>query len=312
MTTLYITHPACLDHAVPSGHPERPDRLRAVNAALAAPAFAALERAEAPRASEEAITAVHDKDYYAAIRDLAPKSGLARIDADTTMSPGSFEAALRAAGAAIHAVDRVMGGAVTNAFCGVRPPGHHAEPARAMGFCLFNNAAIGARYARMQHGAARVAIVDWDVHHGNGTQAAFWADPSTLYASTHQMPLYPGTGAAGEIGQGNILNIPLAPGSGSAEFRAALTDRIVPAIDRFAPQLIVISAGFDAHHDDPLASLNFTDEDYGWATERLAEAAARHCQGRIVSVLEGGYDLRALAGSAALHVAALMGAPTRA
>ncbi|MFO1185196.1 MAG: histone deacetylase family protein [Bauldia sp.] len=311
MTTLYVTHPAFLNHQVPSGHPERPDRLRAIEAALAAPEFADLKRAEAPLASEEAITAVHDKEYLAAIRALAPLSGLVRIDADTSMSPGTFEAALRAAGAATAAVDQVMTGKATNAFCAVRPPGHHAEPARAMGFCFFNNAAIAARHATRMHGAERVAIVDWDVHHGNGTQAAFWNDPSTLYASTHQMPLYPGTGGPGEVGVGNILNIPLAPGTGSAEFRAALADRILPAIDRFAPHFILISAGFDAHTDDPLASLNFVDEDYGWATQRLVEIADRHTSGRIVSVLEGGYDLRALAGSVALHVAALMAARPR-
>lgn len=311
MTTLYVTHPACLDHLVPSGHPERPDRLRAIDAALGAPAFAALERAEAPLAAAEAITAVHDRDYYQAIRQMAPTSGLVRIDADTSLSPGSLEAAHRAAGAVVYAVDRVMAGTATNAFCAVRPPGHHAEPARAMGFCLFNNAAIGSRHAINRHGAERVAILDWDVHHGNGTQAAFWNDANVLYASTHQMPLYPGTGGAGEVGVGNIVNVPLAPGAGSEEFRAALTDRILPAIDGFLPHLIVVSAGFDAHRDDPLASLNFLDEDYGWATQRLGELAERHCRGRIVSVLEGGYDLRSLAGSVAQHVAALMGSPAR-
>jgi acetoin utilization deacetylase AcuC-like enzyme len=222
------------------------------------------------------------------------------------MSPRSFEAASRAAGAACLAVDEVMAGRVANAFCAVRPPGHHAEADRAMGFCLFNNAVIGARHAQRAHGAARVAIVDWDVHHGNGTQAIVWSDPTILYASTHQMPLYPGTGAESETGVGNIFNAPLPPGAGGVEFRDAFNARILPALTAFSPDLIVISAGFDAHWRDPLASLNLTEDDFVWATMALQEIAERTAGSRIVSLLEGGYDLEALGASVAAHVATLM------
>jgi acetoin utilization deacetylase AcuC-like enzyme len=249
----------------------------------------------------------------AAIRDAAPREGLVRIDDDTAMSPGSYEAALRGAGGAILAVDEVMTGRAANAFVGMRPPGHHAEKARAMGFCLFNNAAIAARHAQAHHGAERVAIMDWDVHHGNGTQDIFWSDRSVLYASTHEMPLYPGTGAAGERGEfGNVVNAPLHAGEGSEAFRAALNQKILPAIEAFRPDLLIISAGFDAHWRDPLASLNLTEVDFDWATRKLMDLAERSCGGRIVSVLEGGYDLDALARSSAAHVGALMGQSSRA
>jgi acetoin utilization deacetylase AcuC-like enzyme len=308
MTTLLLTHEACLGHDPGLSHPESPARLKAVLEALSAPAFAKLARREAPKASLEQIALVHPGDFAPRVLALVPKQGYASIDADTVISPGSGEAALRAAGACIAAVDAVMKGEAKNAFCAVRPPGHHAEPDRAMGFCLFNNAAIAALHARQMYGIERVAVVDFDVHHGNGTQAAFEQDAALLYASTHQMPLYPGTGAASERGVGNIVNAPLRPMSGSDEFRKAFSTIILPALEAFRPELVIISAGFDAHRDDPLAQLMLLDADYGWSTERLAAIAKKHAQGRIVSSLEGGYNLRALAGSAAAHVAALLAA----
>jgi len=246
-------------------------------------------------------------DYIEGIRDATPKEGLVRIDADTTMSPGSFEAALRAAGGALRAVDEVMSETVANAFVATRPPGHHAETAVPMGFCLFNNVAIAARHAQSQHGAERVAIVDFDVHHGNGTQDIFWSDPSVMYCSTHQMPLYPGTGAVSERGEHNsIVNAPLRPGDGGDQFRAAFETAILPRLRDFRPDLVIISAGFDAHMRDPLANLNLTEPDFAWATQKLMEIADQSAQGRVVSVLEGGYDLEGLARSVAAHVTALM------
>lgn len=235
-----------------------------------------------------------------------PETGIVRIDADTSMSPKSLDAALTAVGAATAAVDDVWSGAADNVFVASRPPGHHAERATAMGFCLFNNAAIAARHAQKAHGAERVAIVDWDVHHGNGTQDIFWSDPSVLYGSTHQMPLYPGTGAKGETGAGNIVNAPLIPDSGSDLFRDAFKTRILPALDNFRPDLIIVSAGFDAHHRDPLASINLDEDDFDWATGQLLERAQRYSQGRLVSLLEGGYDLEGLAYSVAAHVGRMM------
>ncbi len=234
-----------------------------------------------------------------------PSSGYVRIDADTVMSPGSGEAALRAAGAACAAVDAVLAGEAANAFCALRPPGHHAEPDRSMGFCLFNNIAIGARHALAAHGLGRVSIFDFDVHHGNGTQAAFEREPRVQYLSTHQWPLYPGTGARRETGVGNIVNRPLPAGTGSKEWRAVVAADILPAIDRFAPELIMISAGFDAHRRDPLAMLELTEDDYGWVTRELLVLAQRHAEGRVISVLEGGYDLTALANSSLAHLNAL-------
>jgi len=308
MTTLLLTHKACLAHDPGPRHPESPARLKAVLAALAHPAFAALMRREAPSASFEQIALVHPGDFAQRMLAVVPKQGYAALDADTVLSPGSGEAALRAAGACIAGVDAVMKGEAQNAFCAVRPPGHHAEPHHAMGFCLFNNVAIAAVYARRVHKIERVAVVDFDVHHGNGTQAAFERDRTLLYASTHQMPLYPGTGAASERGVGNIINAPLRPMSGSEEFRKAFSTSILPALDAFRPELLIISAGFDAHRDDPLAQLMLVESDYAWSTERLAELAKKHAQGRIVSSLEGGYNLDALAGSTAAHVAALMAA----
>ncbi len=306
MPTLLVHDPVFLDHAVPQGHPERPDRLRAIERSLSADRFADLVRRAAPLAAPEVLATAHLPAYVDEIRAALPDDGIVQIEADTYICPQSFDVASRAAGAVCLAVDEVMAGRVANAFCAVRPPGHHAEADRPMGFCLFNNAVIAARQAQRVHGAERVAIVDWDVHHGNGTQAIVWDDPTILYCSTHEMPLYPGTGAVSETGCGNIVNAPLAAGDGGPEFAAAFAERILPALDAFAPDLIVISAGFDAHWRDPLAGLRLREDDFGKATDELMEAAGRLCGGRIVSVLEGGYDLTALADSVAVHVAALM------
>jgi acetoin utilization deacetylase AcuC-like enzyme len=307
MTTLLISHPACLDHLTPAGHPERPERLRAIERALEHERFQHLARVEAPAAALDTITLCHPMDYVTAIRDATPKAGLARLDADTSMSPGSFEAALRAAGGATYAVDEVMAGRARNAFVATRPPGHHTETARPMGFCLFNNAAIAARHAQKRHGIERAAVIDFDVHHGNGSQDIFWSDASVMYGSTHQMPLYPGTGAKGERGEhGTVVNAPLSPGDGGEQFRDAFTTVILPRLRDFQPELIVISAGFDAHMRDPLANLNLLEADFDWATRQLLEIADKSANGRLVSVLEGGYDLEGLANSVAVHVAALM------
>jgi acetoin utilization deacetylase AcuC-like enzyme len=307
MPTLLVTHPACLDHLTPLGHPERPDRLRAINDALGGEEFAALTRAEAPTAPFETIALCHPIEYIEHLRAATPKQGMVRIDADTTLSPGSFEAALRGAGGAIHAVNEVIARRADNAFVAVRPPGHHAETARAMGFCLFNNATIAARHAQDRHDLQRIAVVDFDVHHGNGSQDIFWADPTVMYCSTHEMPLYPGTGSRDERGEhDNIVNAPLRSGDGGPQFRAAMESVILPRLAAFGPDLIVISAGFDAHMRDPLASLNLLEPDFAWVTKRIMEIADASAQGRIVSVLEGGYDLEGLAQSAAAHVTALM------
>jgi acetoin utilization deacetylase AcuC-like enzyme len=307
VTTLVISHPACLAHEMGEGHPERPDRLRAIDHALVTEAFQMLARDLAPRADLAAIARVHPKDYIEAIRAATPKQGLAAVDPDTSMSPGSYEAALRSAGGALFAVDEVMSGKVHNAFVATRPPGHHAEVANSMGFCFFNNAAIAARHAQAAHGAERVAIVDFDVHHGNGTQHIFWDDPTVLYASTHQMPHYPGTGAVTERGEHNqIVNAPLRAGDGGEAFREAMEVVILPRVEAFSPDLVIVSAGFDAHHRDPLGDINLVEADYGWATRRLMEIARRKCGERIVSVLEGGYDLNGLARSVAVHVTTLM------
>jgi acetoin utilization deacetylase AcuC-like enzyme len=307
VTTLLLSHAACLAHETPLGHPERADRMRAIALALSAEAFQPLLREDAPMAGHEPILRCHSERHLAAMLAAAPGEGHAAIDADTVMSPGTIEAALRAAGGAVAAVDAVMQGRAANAFVATRPPGHHAEHARAMGFCFFNNAAIAARHARIVHGAERVAVFDWDVHHGNGTQDILWADPSTLYISSHEMPLYPGTGAPSEAGEhGTILNVALAAGDGGEAFRAVLDSVILPRLNAFQPDLIIISAGFDAHWRDPLASLNLTEGDFAQATRDVMDIADRRCGGRVVSLLEGGYDLQGLSASVAVHVAELM------
>jgi acetoin utilization deacetylase AcuC-like enzyme len=308
MTTLIYTHRACLEHDPGSYHPESPARLRAILAALDHADFAAALRREAPRAELDEVARVHPRAFIEAVLAAVPQRGHAALDADTVLSPQSGEAALRAVGAVCAAVDAVVEGEADNAFCAVRPPGHHAEADHAMGFCLFNSIAIGAQRARQLHGLERAAIIDFDVHHGNGTQAIFENNPHVFYASTHQAPLYPGSGARSETGVGNVVNVPLRPMSGSAEFRHAFNEFILPALEDFRPDFILISAGFDAHRADPLAQLMLVEADYAWVTERLMACAARHCEGRIVSTLEGGYDLDALAASAAAHVRALMAA----
>jgi len=300
------THPACLDHDPGVGHPESPARLRAVLQALDAPQFAPIERMEAPHATREQLERAHGIEYVDYIFASAPPHGQTRLDPDTLMSPGSLEAALRAAGAACAATDAVLARETRRAFCAVRPPGHHATRNEAMGFCLFNSVAVAAAHALGAHRLDRAAIVDFDVHHGNGTQAIFRHDPRVLYASSHQMPLYPGTGDAGEHGAGNIFNAPLPPGAGSDEFRAVWEEKLLPELDLFRPQLLLISAGFDAHARDPLAQLQLGVDDYTWITQRLVELADRHADGRIVSALEGGYDLDALRECTAVHVAVLM------
>src|SRR6267142_1570531 len=307
MATLFITHPACLNHLTPPGHPERPDRLRAIERVFASDKFQGLVRADAPAADFDTIALCHPMDYVTALRDASPTSGLVQIDADTSMSPGSFEAALRAAGGGIYAVDEVLAGRVSNAFVATRPPGHHTETARPMGFCLFNNAAIAARYAQKRYGIDRTALVDFDVHHGNGSQDIFWSDKTVTYCSTHQMPLYPGTGARNERGEHDtVVNAPLSPGDGGAKFREALESVILPRLRDFQPELIVISAGFDAHQRDPLANLNLVEADFLWATRKIMEVAQASANGRVVSMLEGGYDLEGLSNSAAAHGSALM------
>jgi len=308
MPTALITHPACLDHDMGEHHPECPDRLRAVLAALEAEEFADLLREAAPQATKEQLTRVHPANYVDAILSIRPtEHETVQLDADTAMSHGSAEAALRAAGAAVAAVDAVMEGWARAAFAATRPPGHHAEPTRPTGFCMFNNAAVAALHARARWGIQRVAVVDFDVHHGNGTQAMFAADPDLFYASSHQHPCYPGTGTASERGTANnIVNAPLRHGSDDTAIRAAWSNIILPELDRFAPGLLIVSAGFDAHKADPLAQLRLETTDFTWVTQELLGIAAAHCNGRLVSCLEGGYDLHALAASAAAHVRTLM------
>lgn len=311
MSTLYLTHPVFKTHDTGPGHPERPDRMRAIDAVIAHEMFAALASEEAPEADFETLKLVHPAGYIEAIREAAPAQGLVYLDGDTVLSPGSLEAGLRAVGAGLRAVDAVMTGAHKNAFCSIRPCGHHATPTRAMGFCFFSSIAIAGKYARARHGAERIAVVDFDVHHGNGTQDAFWDDKDLFFASTHQMPLFPGTGALNETGVAdNIVNAPLRAGDGGEKFKAAFNERILPALRNFRPDIVLISAGFDAHRNDPLGSVQLTEDDFAWVTGKLVEVAEETAGGRVVSMLEGGYDLRGLAGSVAAHVKTLMEAST--
>jgi acetoin utilization deacetylase AcuC-like enzyme len=308
LSTLLISHSAFANHLVPAGHPERPERMRAVEEALGAESFQPLVRAEAPLVEAEVATLAHPRAFVEALAEVRPREGMVRIDGDTTMSPGTWEAVLRALGAATLGVDEVVAGRHKNAFCAIRPPGHHAEAQTAMGFCFFNTAFVAAKHAQKAHGLERVAIVDFDVHHGNGTQALAWSDSSVFYTSTHQMPLFPGTGARSETGVGNIVNCPMRAGDGGSKFHEAFDQAILPSLKTFAPDLIIISAGFDAHERDPLGGLELVEADYAWVTETLVERAERSFGGRIVSVLEGGYDLKALSQSVAVHVEALMAA----
>jgi acetoin utilization deacetylase AcuC-like enzyme len=305
MMRLY-THADCLRHAGGPDHAERPARLRAVLQALDHDRFAALDRIEAPRASLEQLLRVHSAAHVDRILAHAGDSELQALDEDTWAGPGSVEAALRAAGAVAAAVDAVIGGHSEAAFCAVRPPGHHATADEAMGFCLFNNVAVGAAQALAVHGLKRVAIADFDVHHGNGTQAIFQREPHLLFLSSHQSPLYPSSGGEDECGVGNIVNGTLSPGAGSLEFRELWTHRLLPRLHAFKPQLVLVSAGFDAHRNDPLADLRLGQEDYAWITDQLLSLARRHARGRLVSTLEGGYNLAALAASVTAHVGSLM------
>ena len=306
MTTRIYSHPSSLDHLTPPGHPERPDRIRILADVMKDERFVDAKHLEAPAADPQLFSLCHPADHLAKLKSKIPEEGLAIIDADTSASPKSWTAVLHAVGAAIDSVDAVFSEEAQNTFAYVRPPGHHAEKTTAMGFCFVNTVAIAARYAQETHSAERVAIVDWDVHHGNGTQDIFWDDPSVLFASTHQMPLYPGTGALNETGVGNIFNAPLRAGDGKEKFQAAFKERVIPAVENFWPDLIIVSAGFDAHHRDPLANLELTANDFDWATGQLMELADRHCDGRLVSMLEGGYDLQGLAESASAHVQRMM------
>ena len=306
MLRLY-THPACLQHDPGPDHPERPARLAAVLQALDRDHFRALDRIEAPRATRQQLLRVHGTDHVERILGCTPAAGdSCRLDPDTVMSSGSVEAALRAAGAVVAAVDMVLGGTSHRAFCAVRPPGHHATADQPMGFCLFNNIAVGAAHALAVHGLKRIAIADFDVHHGNGSQAIFEREPRVLFASSHQSPLYPDSGREDERGIGNIVNGTLSPSAGSHEFRELWNNVLLPRLDAFKPQLVLVSAGFDAHRSDPLADIRLGDEDYAWITDRLLDVAGRHAGGRLVSTLEGGYDLAALASSAHAHVQALI------
>ena len=314
MATLLITHPVFLEHDNGPGHPERPDRMRAIDKVLTHEMFEGLKREEAPLRDdvEEQIALAHPAAYIEWVKSMRPAPGEepARLDPDTALSATSWEPALRAVGAGLMAVDKVFDArsGVKNVFAQVRPCGHHAESERAMGFCIFSNIAIAGLYARKKYGAERIAVIDFDVHHGNGTQDIFWNDKNLYFASTHQMPLYPGTGALRETGVGNIFNAPLSPGDGGDPFKKAFEERILPSLRNFSPDIVLISAGFDAHKDDPLANLKLTEPDFGWATAKLAEVADKQADGRLVSMLEGGYNLAALARSVGVHVNVLMDA----
>ena len=306
MTTLLVSQPNFESHVTPTGHPERADRIRAVEEALSRRGFAKLIRKDAVAGDLSLAELVHSADYIARLRAARPAEGIGMVDEDTFISSGSLDATATALGAGLIALDAVLLGEADNAFCAIRPPGHHAEIDRPMGFCLVNTIAIVAREAQRKYGAERVAIVDFDVHHGNGTQDIFAMDASVFYGSSHQMPLYPGTGAARETGDGNIANAPLPPNSGGAEMREAYTTRILPALREFRPDLLLISAGFDADHRDPLAQLNWMPEDFAWVTGKLMDEADQLCAGRMISLLEGGYDRAGLSAGVTNHVAMLL------
>lgn len=306
MKTLYYSHADFLLHDTGISHPESADRLRSIANALDTPEFSGLIRTSPPLGTEQQIRLIHTQSHIDNVLNAIPRHGLRYLDADTVLSPGSDEAALRAVGAACDAVDKILAGEADNAFCAVRPPGHHAESERAMGFCLFNNVAIAAEYARTKHQLKRIAIVDFDVHHGNGTQAAFYEQPAVFYASSHEVPHYPGTGYPSETGVGNIINVPLAAGESGLEFRQKYSRIILPALRTFKPELLLVSAGFDAHRDDPLASIGLVEDDYRWITQELMEIAGIYCGNKMISILEGGYNLKALGASAAVHVKALL------
>src|SRR5512134_3331575 len=306
MSTAFITHADCLKHDMGAHHPERPARLTAIEDQLIASGVGQyLTRYEAPLATDEQLARVHPPDYVRAIREAAPRAGTVHLDPDTAMNPWTLQAALRAAGAAVLAVDLVLEKKVTSAFCAVRPPGHHACRARPMGFCIFNNVAVAARHARHAHGVARTAIIDFDVHHGNGTEDIFQGDPHVLMASTFQHPFYPYSGTDGPAA--NMVNVPLPAGAGSRQFREAVAERWLPALDAFKPQLVLFSAGFDAHAEDDMAMLRFSDADYAWVTQQVKAVADRHAGGRMVSMLEGGYALSALGRSVVQHLRVMAG-----
>ncbi len=310
MTTRLYHHPIFREHITGPGHPERPERIAALNEALTHEVFDKLDRVEAPMGSEDAVLLAHPQSHLEAVRAAMPdeeSTKLNRLDADTVASAKSWQAAMHAVGAALAAVDAVMDRQVDNAFVAARPPGHHAEKTTAMGFCFFNTAAIAALHALEVRGVDRVAVVDFDVHHGNGTQDIAWDNPNFLYCSTHQMPLFPGTGAKDETGaHGNIVNAPLSAGDDGDVFRAAFNERVLPALAKFRPDLLIVSAGFDAHHRDPLSNINLVEEDFDWATGKLLDLSGSLCDHRVVSVLEGGYDLVGLATSGAMHIRRLM------
>ena len=306
MTTVLYTHPACLGHETGGGHPESAERLKALLSRLSEPEFDALERRAAPRARRGQLSRAHDIPYITKVFAMAPKAGKAYVAPDTVMSPGSLSAATRAAGAVCAAVDAVLSGEALNAFCAVRPPGHHASKSNTMGFCVFNNIAVGVEQARQVHGLKRMAVVDFDVHHGNGTEVIFRNDPNIMVASIHQALIFPKSGASCDIGAGNLVNVPLARNTSAEDFRRAFEDKIVARVMEFAPELLFVSAGFDAHVQDPLGDLQLGNSDFGWLTERLMEIAERHCGGKLVSALEGGYDPDAVASAGATHIKALM------